>query len=199
MASVFTTWDMSLQLLHPETPTGAANLEVLNAMAYLNETDISEEMFATFFSDVVHDDGLPTWMDGFLDGGSWSSLRFRKTMSDLKQLSLIDSFVQKDDSFWHVSLHPLIKDWIRLRQTKAEICRSIAIASRVLAALSRKYLQAANENVGLLDPNFDGHTSLPPAQEAPLSAHLSQWQRNVKRLAEFPMTPLLQQDIRRGP
>jgi len=66
-------------------------------------------------------------LDGEIPGGSdynervldgkkeWSTDHFVEVLKDLSQLSLLQSWWRGDDNHCHFSLHPLVKDWIRLR------------------------------------------------------------------------------------
>mgnify|MGYP003646631170 CR=1 FL=1 len=59
-----------------------------------------------------------------LDGErQWNADNFIDILHDLLEMSLVQSWSRADDEFCHLSLHPLIKDWIRLRSTDEETHR----------------------------------------------------------------------------
>jgi tetratricopeptide (TPR) repeat protein len=63
--------------------------------------------------------------------GNWDSDFFCDVLVTLVQLSLVQTFEKRADGLYHLSLHPLVRDWIRLR-TKKSACReysSIAATS----------------------------------------------------------------------
>ena len=47
--------------------------------------------------------------------GQWDSDLFEDALIHLRDSSLLQAFARESDGFHHTSLHPLVKDWIRLR------------------------------------------------------------------------------------
>ena len=76
-----------------------------------------------------------------LEEGRWDTDKFSDTLADLRQLSLIQSSVYSVDGFFHVSLHPLVNDWIKLRTTDQNKLRFFELASRILHHYSTSSVQ----------------------------------------------------------
>ncbi len=60
----------------------------------------------------------------------------------LSNSSLLQVFARRLDGFYHASLHPLIKDWIRLRTDKStcqeNTCMAAMLVNKILINSSRK-------------------------------------------------------------
>jgi tetratricopeptide (TPR) repeat protein len=71
--------------------------------------------------------------------GNWDSDFFCDILVTLVQLSLVQTFEKRADGFYHLSLHPLVRDWIRLR-TKKSACQeySSIAASSIYGLLDSK-------------------------------------------------------------
>ena len=75
--------------------------------------------------------------------GHWVHENFVGTLIDLTQLSLVQSWSPGESDVCHLTLHPLIKDWIRLR-TDIMTCRNHSIlAARILANLLRNSMDSS--------------------------------------------------------
>jgi tetratricopeptide (TPR) repeat protein len=61
---------------------------------------------------------------------NWDSDSFCDVLATLFQLSLIQTFEKRADGFYHLSLHPLVRDWIRLRTEKSFCQEHSSIAAR---------------------------------------------------------------------
>lgn len=56
-------------------------------------------------------------------------------LSELRGLSLVQAFAEEIDEFRHFSIHPLVKDWIRLRTDK-KLCQEFSLlATKIVAKL----------------------------------------------------------------
>ena len=67
--------------------------------------------------------------------GNWDSDSFCDVLATLFQLSLIQTFDKRADGFYHLSLHPLVRDWIRLRTKKSFCQEHSSIAARCVYRL----------------------------------------------------------------
>ncbi|KAI0388108.1 hypothetical protein F5Y04DRAFT_241679 [Hypomontagnella monticulosa] len=116
--TVFTTWNLSFTLLGPSTPIGALKITILSILAFFDGNDISEQYFENCCSS-KDPSQHPEWMRLFTsEEGRWSSKRFDSVMREFLRLSLITSLnaERKNTDFASVSLHPLVRDWVHLRQ-----------------------------------------------------------------------------------
>ncbi|KAI1460395.1 hypothetical protein F4805DRAFT_392046 [Annulohypoxylon moriforme] len=134
--SVFTTWNLSFKLLKPDTPAGAMKVDILSLLAFFDGHAISEEFFEVYYSS--NELGQqPEWMSLFTDEERrWSRKQFDGVMREFLQLSLITSLNTKraDTKYAFVSLHPLVRDWINLRQEKRIHRTNFTTFTRILAA-----------------------------------------------------------------
>ena len=117
--SVFTTWDMALQLLGPDMAVRQHKILFLTMCASLDFSSISEYLFkAPKIGDMeLFESHGAEWRQLFLDpDGNWDSDQFLDMLTELKSSSLIESFSY--DNTAHLSsfvLHPLVADWLRIR------------------------------------------------------------------------------------
>jgi tetratricopeptide (TPR) repeat protein len=98
--------------------------------------------------------------------GNWDSDFFCDVLVTLVQLSLVQAFEKRADGLYHLSLHPLVRDWIRLR-TKKSACKEY---SSVAATSIYRLLDSKSWNHG-----FD--MSLSARQE--LHAHIDAHEINI--------------------
>ncbi|XDG09187.1 hypothetical protein ABKA04_008802 [Annulohypoxylon sp. FPYF3050] len=134
--TVFTTWNLSFTLLKPETPEGALNVAVLSLLAFFNEQMISEEFFEVYYSTNKLSQ-QPGWISLFIDQeGLWSSRKFDGVMRRFLRLSLITSLNtnRANTKYAFISLHPLVRDWINLRQEKSIYRANFATFTRILGS-----------------------------------------------------------------
>ncbi|KAI1450637.1 hypothetical protein F5Y02DRAFT_406430 [Annulohypoxylon stygium] len=134
--TVFTTWNLSFTSLKPDTPEGALNVTVLSLLAFFNEQMISEEFFEAYYSTNKLSQ-QPGWISLFIDQeGLWSSRKFDSAMRRFLRLSLITSLNtdRVDTKYAFVSLHPLVRDWINLRQERSIYKANFATFSIIFAS-----------------------------------------------------------------
>ncbi len=131
--SVFTTWELSFQQLQSEVSENGVEAKLLTLLAFFDEKDISEQLFAGFSIDqeqILESAKLLKWLNAFSSAeGQWNSDLFGDVLIRLRDSSLLQPFARGLDGFYHASLHPLVKDWIRLR-----IDRSICQDNTYMAA-----------------------------------------------------------------
>ena len=121
--NLFTIWELSFQQLESQAPENDSEVKLLTLFAFFDNKDISEELFAEFkANEETHPKSteLLTWLNAFTNRttGGWNSDAFAETLVTLRDLSLLQGFFREPNGFYHLSLHPLIKDWIRLRTSK---------------------------------------------------------------------------------
>lgn len=124
--NVFTTCELSFQQLQSQSSENEVEIKFLTLFAFFDERDISEQLFAEFKADqerVSESAKLLVWLKAFNSvNGQWESDLFEDVLLFLKDSSLLQAFARELDGFYHTSINPLIKDWIRLR-TKKSICQ----------------------------------------------------------------------------
>ncbi len=121
--NVFTTWELSFQQLRSEAPENNVEAKLLTLLAFFDEKDISEQLFAEFSNNqewMSESAKLLIWLNTFSNvEGQWDSDRFEDVLIHLRDSSLLQAFARGLDGFCHASLHPLVKDWIRLRMDRS--------------------------------------------------------------------------------
>ena len=121
--NAFTTWELSFQQLRSEAPENNVEAKLLTLLAFFDEKNISEQLFAVFSTNqqrMPETAKLLMWLNAFSYGeGQWDSDIFEDALIHLRDSSLLQAFGQESDGFYHISLHPLVKDWIRLRTDRS--------------------------------------------------------------------------------
>lgn len=173
--SVFTTWELSLQQLDPQEESGGKLGSILTLFAFFHHANISENLFETYCRRSDTSDSCRFWITLFCDGeNNWDRELFVDVLVRLCDLSLVQNYYLGVDGHLHLSLHPLIRDWIRLRSSEAECQRmSLSVAAVLRELLRDRYIK----KVFLLN--------LSARQEMLL--HLDAWSENRKHY--FPPQP----------
>jgi tetratricopeptide (TPR) repeat protein len=143
--SVATTWEMSMHQICTEDEAWHSKSDLLNLFAFFNHRKISENLFENYSSSelLAGQSSSPSWVQIFAESnGEWSSDLFEGVIVSFHDLSLIETFWRESDLSFHFSLHPLVKDWIQIRQGKRECQQSCFFAAQVLSA----FLQNVYEN-----------------------------------------------------
>ncbi|KAI0841173.1 hypothetical protein F5Y06DRAFT_214675 [Hypoxylon sp. FL0890] len=172
--TVFTTWNLSFGLLKPDTSTGHLKATVLSLLAFFDEHEISEEYFQAYCStNRPGQQQQPEWISLFTDGnGQWSSGRFDSLMREFARLSLITALNvdRKDSEYAVISLHPLVRDWINLRQENSIHRANFMTFTQLLAAVL--LLELRNDHF-----SFDWWFTPSSTQRRQLHAHITYWMR----------------------
>ncbi|KAI1137809.1 hypothetical protein F5Y05DRAFT_62764 [Hypoxylon sp. FL0543] len=174
--TVFTTWNLSFSLLKPDTCTGRLKANVLSLLAFFDEHEISEEFFQAYCS-ANHPCQKPEWMSLFTDvKGQWSSRKFDSVMREFSRLSLITALntERKDTEYAVISLHPLVRDWINLRQEDSMHKANFATFTQLLGAV---LLPALWES----PVDFEYEFRLSSTSDRQLHAHTISWIRMFGR------------------
>ena len=137
--NVFTTWELSFQQLKSETPENNAKAKLLTLLAFFDEKDILEQLFAIFISNQEQVSGIATlliWLNAFSNvEGQWDSDLLEDVLIRLRDSSLLQAFARESDGFYHTSLHPLVKDWIRLRTDRSISQENTYMAAALVAEI----------------------------------------------------------------
>jgi hypothetical protein len=109
----FTTFEFSLQPLERNHPLAA---HILTLSAFLGDAVIDEEFFHEAFSSqqALNSKGGSVWIRELEKrDGTWDTSKFRKIIKDLGTRSLVKPHRTSDSAAY--SLHPVIREWLRLR------------------------------------------------------------------------------------
>ncbi|MCJ1344811.1 hypothetical protein MMC31_003014 [Peltigera leucophlebia] len=171
--NVFTTWELSFQQLRSEAPENNVEAKLLTLLAFFDEKDISEQLFAEFSTNqerISESAKLLIWLNAFSNvEGQWDSDFFEEILIRLRDSSLLQAFVRELDGFCHASLHPLVKDWIRLR-TDRSICQD------------NTYMAATLVTKILLNFWQEGHFDLPPLAKQNIPSHIIAQEESYEEL-----------------
>jgi tetratricopeptide (TPR) repeat protein len=135
--NAFTTWEMSFQQLESDNEQRKGDIaHFLTLSAFLDPTEIGEALFYHYWRCQAT---LPNWMQIFCIKSdeseeeygeesneerplndesrlSWNSEQFWAVIAMLYKLSLLQSISESDSESASFSLHPLIRDWLQLRE-----------------------------------------------------------------------------------
>ena len=114
-ASVFTTWEMSFSQLGETDYERQPYIEFLTCVAFMNHNSVSKLPFRLYHEARK---GKVDAGDIFTTDGAWDELKFQDLTVQLLRISLIQS-VDMADLGMRISLHPLVAEWLRLRNDAA--------------------------------------------------------------------------------
>ena len=156
--NVFTTWELSFRQLQSEASEDRVEAKLLTLMAYFNEKDISEQFFARFDANhelVLESAKLLMWLKAFVsESDQWDSDFFGDVLIRLSDSSLLQAFARGLDGFYHASLHPLIKDWIRLRTDRSTSQENTCVAAMLVSQILVKSWQKQDFDLPLLAKQY---------------------------------------------
>lgn len=110
--SAFTTWEMSLDLITGSPREKEYKVHFLTLAAFMNPQCISEKYFRAYSSI----EGIE-WLELFRNGKTWDSDKFDDLLMELRRLSLLQILERRGNEA-SFSIHPLICDWVKLRQSE---------------------------------------------------------------------------------
>lgn len=134
--SVFTTLELSFLQLQAGGAESRMKADFLTLFAFFNCKDISEKMLKNYYINQKSSPRVFNLLDSFVttyfeDG--YDRDLFQDILSHLRDISLLQAFSEEEDGFLHFSLHPLIKDWVKLRTNK-EACQGYALLAADIVA-----------------------------------------------------------------
>lgn len=122
---VYTTWEMSFNLLDANKKTRLEKWHILVMLSFLNFRDIPPEIFkvpclavlpdifATKFPEVHLNP--PKWIQLLVtEDRKWDYLKVEDLLFDFKDLSLVQLLPVEHGTF-RLSIHPLVSEWIQYR------------------------------------------------------------------------------------
>jgi tetratricopeptide (TPR) repeat protein len=112
--SVFTPWEMSLDMISGNREEREAKERFLTLAAFFDNKLISKRKFCHF-----SDSGKAEWMDFLRSENKWDSYKMRDLLAEFDKLSLIQIPHQQADES-QFSIHPLVREWMGFRKTQTE-------------------------------------------------------------------------------
>lgn len=113
--SVFTTLELSYEQLGHDQTTTSGLQSLFSLCAYFYHDDVGESLFRIYQKRTQDLLPIPAWIEVCLADGTWSPDSFEDAIIELHDLALIEGYYKDRNSSLHFSIHPLVKDWIRLR------------------------------------------------------------------------------------
>jgi hypothetical protein len=173
--TVFTTWEMAFSQIDQDTDEGAALASFIDLLGFFHHESISESLFETYLKSKDALRAPPLWKSLFTNvGGDWSHSQFLEAATRLKKLSIVSSFFIGDQGFAHISLHPLVSDWIKFRGKTGLLSHnrpSFSIATQILAHAMMTYY---------FDSQLLGDTfRMSLAERKAFLLHISVWENNA--------------------
>ncbi|KAF7941945.1 uncharacterized protein EAE97_006782 [Botrytis byssoidea] len=136
--NVFTTWELSYQQLEMLDDEKKYKSKILTLFAFFNCQNISQQLFEAYctielFScpDILEIEELLLLF--VAEDDKWDEQKFVDILNELSRLSLIQRWYRDEKNHCHLSLHPLVQDWIRVR-TSSELCYDSAVLSAYFVA-----------------------------------------------------------------
>jgi tetratricopeptide (TPR) repeat protein len=106
--TVFTTWELSFDLITGDDTTRKDKEHILTLVAFFDGKEVSDTLFEPY---AMEND---EWMTSCIKNSTWDKYEFQDILRELRNLSLLQSLRIAPDGA-SFSLHPLVQDWIKLR------------------------------------------------------------------------------------
>ncbi|KFY31329.1 hypothetical protein V493_01202, partial [Pseudogymnoascus sp. VKM F-4281 (FW-2241)] len=137
--SVFTTWELSVQLI-TGTPTAKKDkIHILTLAAFLDSKEVSDDLFGCYGSENID------WLVSCVTDGAWDKYKAQNILTELRKLSLLQNLhIGTNETTF--SLHPLIQDWVKFR---VELDSRRAHAVEAILLLSAFLQSPDNKNITL--------------------------------------------------
>ncbi|KAK3386161.1 hypothetical protein B0H63DRAFT_544782 [Podospora didyma] len=113
--TVFTTWEMSFELLAQE-PNGPQIAHLLTLGAFFHNQCLHRDLFRESLSHSPQ-----PWTDCMGTGGEWDEYKFQDLLANMLSLSLIQSLDLSNGDVCF-TIHPLVQEWLQYRLSEAESC-----------------------------------------------------------------------------
>lgn len=113
--NVFTSWELSLKQVAPDTNEGKRKIHLLTLFAFLHNRTLSEKILQAQLSNPKSKEP-PWYLAPYVRRGKWEHRLFVNDLVKLENMALLASWEYKGKAVTNISLHPLVKDWIKLRQ-----------------------------------------------------------------------------------
>lgn len=122
--TVYTTWELSYDLIDNDDDGRIKKGAILTMLAYLDFRSISSELFNVPRQLSTHENSKqgildlvePPWLREMLrNDGAWDLLKIDDPLDDFKDLSLLQISERWHQGAFKILLHPLVAEWIKYR------------------------------------------------------------------------------------
>lgn len=110
LLSVFTTWELSFEQVKGDETEKRNKDHFLTLASFFDNNKISENIFHALYNE-----RSPEWMSIFNTDGQWETERYGDVLAEFQRLSLLQVSAKQEKEF-QFSLHPVVRDWVRLRK-----------------------------------------------------------------------------------
>jgi tetratricopeptide (TPR) repeat protein len=139
--NVFTTWELSFQQLQTKS-TGIDSEDLMTLFAFFDCKDISDQLFCEARESYINSSGAGRSLETFLDvQDRWDQEKFVRVLIDFTQMSLAQAWSRDELGYCHLTLLPLVKDWIQLRTNMITFRNYSKFAADILTATLRNTYQ----------------------------------------------------------
>ncbi|KAI9715938.1 MAG: hypothetical protein M1828_000526 [Chrysothrix sp. TS-e1954] len=146
--TVYTTWELSYELIDDDDHMRARKGAMLTMLAFLDFRSISRELFnlpRTLSSSLDPNTDIlgfvePPWLrDVLSEDGAWNVRTLDDMLDDFRDLSLLQITERQKQGAFKISLHPLVAEWMKFRARKDGITEiQCLVQASVLVAACRK-------------------------------------------------------------
>jgi tetratricopeptide (TPR) repeat protein len=131
--SVFTTWELSFNLITGDKKARGDKEHILTLFAFFDANEMADSLLEPYYSE------NDSWMASCTSDNAWDEYKFQDILKELRNLSLVQGLrIQKSGAIF--ALHPLVQDWAKLR-----ICPECRKAYTVEATLVLENFIKANK------------------------------------------------------
>lgn len=127
--SVFTTWEMSLNCLSGSENVRLQKREFISLCSFFEPSKLHEELFTHRYQSFREPSD---WRGFFVKEGKWFFYEFEDLITELRGLSLLESFERGKDGI-RFSIHPLVCEWIK-RRLSSTAARTFTINACLMLA-----------------------------------------------------------------
>ena len=125
---ILATWEMSFQQIENRGNRREAMEHLLTISSYMGNAAVFERLIKAY---QAHSPQNTAWCNLFLRDGKWNSSAFRAAVAELSRLSLIE--VENYQRECGVKLHPVIRDWLQMRQPTDARVRYLTESTTIVA------------------------------------------------------------------
>jgi hypothetical protein len=160
--SVFTTWELSYQQLLVEDTDDKSMADLLTLLAFFAADGVYESIFKAYCgcqdestsSNFEPSDSAPDCQERYsiervvdadkhlvpgaflsLYEHKWDSDSYCDALATIAQLSVVEGFSKVPDGMYKATLHPLVRDWIRLRTGNTACAKNTYLAATCIHRL----------------------------------------------------------------
>jgi NB-ARC domain len=130
--SVFTTWELSLQMIQGSPSEQQHKETFLTLVAFFNHSLISERYFEEYCKS-----GGKDWVSFLKSNGQWDTYKLGDFLAECANLSLLYIHKQRTNEL-QFSFHVLISEWLKLREKRRMTYEFVTGTAKILEVYLRR-------------------------------------------------------------